>query len=254
MRPFYERDGITILHGDAADRLPDVAPGSIDAVIADPPYGETSLGWDRRLRNWPALVMPLLKASGSLWCFGSMRMFLESASEFSGWRFAQDLVWEKQNGSGFLADRFKRVHENALQFYLGAWNDVFKSPVTTNDAQRKQTRRKHRPSHMGGIAASVYESEDGGPRLMRSVLMVRNCHGSAVHPTQKPVGIVEPLARYSVPPGGVILDPFMGSGTTLLVARALGMRAIGIEISEEYCAVAVGRLEAAQSSFRLGVA
>jgi site-specific DNA-methyltransferase (adenine-specific) len=77
---------------------------------------------------------------------------------------------------------------------------------------------------------------------MRSVLQVRSEHGRAVHPTQKPLGILSPLISYSVPPGGLVLDPFMGSGSTLLAARQLGRRAIGIEADEAYCKAAVQRL------------
>jgi site-specific DNA-methyltransferase (adenine-specific) len=77
---------------------------------------------------------------------------------------------------------------------------------------------------------------------MRSVFHVRSCHGYAVHPTQKPVGVLVPLLRYSCPPGGLVLDPFLGSGSTLLAARQLGLRAIGIEREERYCAAAVARL------------
>jgi DNA modification methylase len=66
--------------------------------------------------------------------------------------------------------------------------------------------------------------------------------GRAVHPTQKPLGILSPLIRYSVPGGGLVLDPFMGSGSTLLAARQLGRRAIGIELDEGFCRAAVRRL------------
>jgi len=243
----YDRDGITLIHGDARDVI--ATPGeSFDAVVTDPPYGETSLAWDRWPDGWPASLVPVLKPSGSLWCFGSLRMFLDRAAEFAAWRMAQDLVWEKQNGSGFHADRFKRVHEHAVQFYptIRTWADVYKLPVTTNDALPKTVRRKERPPHLGEIAEknSIYRSIEGGPRLMRSVLRVKNCHGVAVHPTQKPDGVVSPLLRYSVPPGGVVFDPFAGSGTTLLVARDLGLRAVGVEISADYCAAAVQRLNA----------
>lgn len=236
---------ISPLHGDAMKVMQGMASGTYDAIITDPPYGETSLKWDRWPTGWLAAVLPLLKPSGSLWCFGSMRMFLEHAEEFrADFRFVQDIVWEKQNGSGSAADRFRRVHECVTHWVPkgSKWADTYKLPVTTPDATARTSRRKNRPGHWGEIAAHTYTSEDGGPRLMRSVIAVRNCHGRAQHPTQKPEDIVEPLLRYSVPPGGLVLDPFMGSATTLLVARSLGMSATGIEADEHHYADACARL------------
>ena len=95
---------------------------------------------------------------------------------------------------------------------------------------------------MGDVGASSYASEDGGPRLMRSVQFVRSMHGSAIHPTEKPIGILDPLIRYSCPPGGLVLDPFAGSGSTLDAARRSGRRAIGIEAREDYCEAIANRL------------
>ncbi len=239
---------IATLHGEALVMMRDLPSASFDAVITDVPYGETSLKWDRWPTGWIAACLPLLKPTGSLWCFGSMRMFIEHAAEFTEHlRFVQDIVWEKQNGSGLHADRFRRVHETAVHWVpkCSKWSDTFKAPVTTPDATARTVRRKKRPAHWGEISgggAAHYESEDGGPRLMRSVIAVRNCHGRAVHPTQKPEDIMEPLLRSSVPPGGHVLDPFMGSGTTLLVARALGMSATGIEADPVHFATACDRI------------
>lgn len=214
-----------------------LATTAVDVVIADPPYGETSLEWDKRVKGWINAV-----PSKNLWVFGSLRYFL-GASDFSGWNMAQDIVWEKHNGSSFHADRFKRVHEHAVQFYRGSWAGIYKNPVTTADAVARAVRRKKRPPHTGHIEAGHYVSHDGGPRLERSVIYVRSCHGEALHPTQKPEGIVGPIVKYSCPDGGIILDPFMGSGTTLVVAAKLQRMAIGIEIEEKYCEIAAKRLE-----------
>ncbi len=240
--PYYSHAGITIYHGDCREVLGQMQGDfSVDAVVTDPPYGDTSLEWDKAVRGWLGAVEFV---ANSVWCFGSFRMFMEMArnGDASRWTLAQEIIWEKQNGSGFHADRFKRVHELAVQWYRGDWADVFKSPVQTFGHAAKTTRRKTRPPHTGGIGGSVYVAEDGGPRLMRSVIYSPNCHGYADHPTQKPTAIIEPLLRYSVPPRGIVLDCFAGSGSTLVAAKSLGMNAIGIELDEGNCEIAAKRL------------
>jgi site-specific DNA-methyltransferase (adenine-specific) len=77
---------------------------------------------------------------------------------------------------------------------------------------------------------------------MRSVMQVTNEHGNAVHPTQKPLRIVVPLVRYSVPPGGRLIVPFAGSGSECLAAQIEGREAVGIELDPIYAEIARGRL------------
>ncbi len=249
MSPYYNQSGVTIFHGDCREVARTLEPEVATAVITDPPYGDTSLEWDRKVTGWTASLELPLSLCGSLWVFGSFRYFFTETLEFSNWTLAHDIIWEKQNGSAFHADRFKRVHEHAVQFYRGQWGLVYKSPVTTPDATAKVTRRKTRPTHTGHIENVPFVSHDGGPRLMRSVIEVNNCHGEAYHPTQKPLGILTPLLRYSVGPGGLVLDPFMGSGSTLVAAKSLGLQAIGIEIEEKYCEIAAKRLSQEVLSF-----
>lgn len=235
---------VTIITGDCREVLAGMPEASVDAIVTDPPYQQTSLAWDRWPDGWPAAARRVLKPTGSMWVFGSLRMFLERRDEFAGWRFSQDIVWEKHNGSSFHRDRFRRVHEQAAQFYRddAPWADVYKGEVVTMDATKKQVRRNLRPPHMGRIDAEHYTSEDGGPRLMRSVIFVRSEHGRAVHPTQKPLGIVEPLIVNACPPGGTVLDPFFGSGTTGSAANILGRDCIGIEADPAYAALARQRI------------
>lgn len=239
MTPYFSHGGIEIYQGDCREVMPslNIQPDSL--IVADPPYNQTSLAWDKWPTGWPEVAA---RTASSMWCFGSLKMFLDRAGEFSDWKFGQDIVWEKPNGSNFHADRFRRVHEQVVHWYRGKWDDVFKSPQFTADATKRATRRKRRPAHMGNIDEGPYLSEDGGPRMQRSVLRSRSCHGFAENETQKPEGIVEALVRYSAKPGGVVIDPFVGSGTTLVVAKFLGLRAIGIELREEQCEVAANRV------------
>jgi site-specific DNA-methyltransferase (adenine-specific) len=237
-KPYYGDDHVQLFHGDMRELLPELAVHA-DACITDPPYGETSLAWDRWPQGWPALVA---RHTNSLWCFGSMRMFFANLADFGTWRMSQDIVWKKNAGSGFVADRFRRIHEHAVHFYLGKWSELYVSPVyiTGSFGGHSGVAASNQPAHTGTVAPSAWV--DNGTRLQRSVIEVRNCRGRAIHPTEKPVGILAPLVEYSVPPGGLVLDPFAGSASTLLAARTLGRRAIGIEANEEYCERAAKRL------------
>ena len=222
----------SIVHtGDCLAVMPTLPTASVDLCLTDPTYNETSCGWDKQVVGWLPQVRRLLKPSGSVWFFTSLRHFASIAPELKGWTIAQDIVWEKHNGSNSAVGRFRRVHELAVQIYPSdkKWGGVFRAPQFTNDARAKQVRRKARPAHWGEIGEHRYTSIDGGQRQMRSVLRVRSCHGYAIVETQKPVDLVRPLLLYGCPEGGTVLDPFAGSGTTGVVCVQTGRHFIGIE-------------------------
>jgi site-specific DNA-methyltransferase (adenine-specific) len=234
-----------IIHGDCRAELGRHGPFAM--LLADPPYGDTSLDWDRHCNGWAHAAVAMLQPTGSMWVFGSMRFFLDCAGQFraAGWRYAQDIVWEKHNGSSFHADRFKRVHEHAIQFYRDGtpWADIYNEVQTTADATARTVRRKQRPPHTGHIeAGTTYESQDGGPRLMRSVIYMRSTHGRAIHPTEKPDALLEILIRTSCPLGGVVGDLFAGSGAAGEAAMRAGRGYIGCEIDATTAASANDRL------------
>ncbi|WP_075737494.1 DNA-methyltransferase [Streptomyces acidiscabies] len=240
MTPYYEDDTVALYLGDMREVLPALHVKA-DLILADPPYSETSLAWDRWPDGWPTLAA---KTSSSMWCFGSMRMFLDRGPEFADWKLSQDIVWEKHNGSGFAADRFKRVHEIATHWYRGDWSAVHHEVVRErgNPAKRSGSAVHATTPHTG--QHSPHRSEDDGMRIPRSVQRVRSMHSRSIHPTEKPIGILAPLIAYACPPGGLVLDPFAGSGSTLDAARQTGRRAIGIEAHEPYAEAVARRLSA----------
>lgn len=231
-----------LLTGDCREVMK--AHGPFDMILADPPYGDTSLDWDRKVRGWEAVALDCLKPTGSMWVFGSMRYFLDEGVP-AGFRYAQDIVWEKHNGSGFAADRFKRVHEHAVQFYRAdaPWSAVFNEVQTTPDVVRRTVlRKKGRPAHTGHIDAAPYLSEDGGPRIMRSVVQMRSMHGRAIHPTEKPAPLLEILVKTSCPVGGLVGDFFAGSGAAAEACALTGKNYVGAEIDPNMAERARARL------------
>jgi len=237
-----EDAGLAIYHGDMREVLPALGLQA-DCIVTDPPYQETSLDWDRWPKGWPEWIVGI---APSMWCFGSMRTFMDHYPEFaaSGWKLSQDIIWEKHNGSGFAADRFKRVHEIATHWYRGDWRDVHHEVQRErgNSTKRSGSAVRATTPHTGEIG--VHRWDDDGMRIPRSVQRVRSMHSRSIHPTEKPLGILDPLIRYACPEGGLVVDPFMGSGSTLDAARQSGRHAIGIEAREEYCEAAARRLDA----------
>jgi len=256
--PYYASpDGeVTLYLGDCRELLPELGLQA-DLVIADPPYAETALEWDRWPDGW---VQVAAQHAPAMWCFGSQGMFFAHLPEFTAdWKLSQDVVghtedgdpirgdvnvvWEKANGTGFATDRFKRVHEHVLHWYRGPWGDVrHDTPRVDYVGPDKHARaRTDRGKHLGSIGAQRYE--DDGTRLIRSVIKAKSVRGQRRNETEKPLPIIDPLIRYGTQPGGVVVDLFTGSGAVLETARQAGRRSIGFELRESQCEAAARRLD-----------
>lgn len=234
--PYYQDELVTLYCGDFRTLLPAILEeyGEPDLTLTDPPYGETSLTWDRWPDGWPSLI-----PGRSMWCFGSMRMFLDRRDDFAGWKLSQDVVWEKHNGSNFAADRFNRVHEHALHWYRGAWAEVYHDvPRVETGGKRTTIRRAAAEKRLHGERGSSLDVRDGS-QLTRSVIYSRSMHHGTINETEKPAGLVENLLTYGMDRRGYVLDVFAGGCSTLVAARNSGRRAVGIELREEQCAKAV---------------
>lgn len=179
----------TLLAGDCRDLMPERGP--FDMILADPPYGDTSLSWDRRVEGWLPLARAALKQTGSLWVFGSLRSFMVTAIRFAdaGFRIAQEIVWEKQNGSSFHADRFKRVHELAVQFYPAEtpWRDVYNDVQTTPDALARTVRRRSgRPLPARSTPATMSARTAGRASCARSSTCATRMAAPSIRPRSRP--------------------------------------------------------------------
>lgn len=206
MKPYYEHGGITIYHGDCREVLPALAPGSVDLVLSDPPYGidyDASTSSQRGITKFAQIA-------------GDTEQF--DAEPFLS--FPDVLLWGANNFAHSLPQR-------SGQFYC--WDKVCSNGMDVRIAECEFCWHKlgTKPRVFRHLWSGAYRaSESGTTRL---------------HPNQKPVALMKWCIQLS-PREGTILDPFMGSGSTLRAAKDLGRRAIGIELSEEYCERAANRL------------
>lgn len=235
--PYYQDDWVTLYVGDWRELI--ATDFRADLILTDPPYGETSLEWDRWPDGWPTLAA---RHADAMWCFGSMRMFLNRRDEFAAWKLSQDVVWEKNNGPGFATDRFRRVHEHVLHWYQGDWGSVtHETPRQLRGGPEKRFRRRALDAQTYGQRGETFHETDG-TQMARSVVYAGVVRDNNINETEKPVPLLEPLLAYGCPPSGVVLDLFAGSCSTGVAAKRTGRRAVLYELREEQAELAARRL------------
>jgi site-specific DNA-methyltransferase (adenine-specific) len=245
--PYYTDGTVTLYHGDCRDILPTLGH-TFGCAIADPPYEETGYTWDRWPNGWLTAVAATTR---SLWCWLPLRQYATPpyrGIEFAaaGWRLSHDGAWEKHTGSRPTTDRLHRVHEPFTHWYQGRWDGIHHvTPRLNHDGPHKGTVRRtvNTAAHLSGGKFGHKDWVDDGTRAARSIIHAPNRRGTARHPTEKPTDVLQIQISYACPPGGVVLDPFAGSGSTAVAARGTGRRAVLIEANEQYCEVITRRLQ-----------
>lgn len=238
--PYYERGGITIYHGEALEIIPDLP--EFDALITDPPYSSGgAFRGDRTMSTVAKYVQSGQQAA---------------RSEFSGDTRDQHsyLVWV-----GLWSGAALRIARPGA--FAAIFTDWRQLPTTTDAIQvggwvwrgvgvwDKTPAARPRLGCLTSQAEFVVWGTAGpidatrNPVALAGVLTALSPRGDdKEHIAEKPISVMTWLGQLA-PPGGLILDPFMGSGTTLRAAKDLGRRAIGIEIEERYCEIAARRME-----------
>lgn len=248
-----------VVCGDAFDILPLLPDESFDLVFADPPYNLTKdfgtetfrersvADYEEWLDSWLRLCVPLLKPTASIYICGDWRS--GTAIQNVGSRYFKlrnRITWEREKGRGAKAN-WKNAAEDIWFFTV---SDKF----TFNIDAVKQRRRVLAPYKENGKPKDWNETGEGN---------YRNTHPSNIwtdvsvpfwsmpentdHPTQKPEKLLAKIILASTKPGDLVLDPFVGSGTTAVVAKKLGRDFVAIESDEEYCLLSQKRLETAET-------
>jgi site-specific DNA-methyltransferase (adenine-specific) len=240
MKPYYEHGGITIYHGDYREVVP-ICP--CDVILTDPPYGMTQNDWDTVVNlSWWWDITPSL--CGGAIVFTASQPFTSLAVTTGLKYFKHEWIWRKNRGSNFantVREPFKE-HESVVVFAARQWTyNPQKQPRRGSGAERAEYKVAWNP---GGSNYREFAPRDpvelSSDRVPSSVQDFNTETG--LHPTQKPEKLFSYLCATYSNPRDIVLDPFCGSGTTLKAAKALGRKAIGIEIEEKYCEIAAKRL------------
>jgi site-specific DNA-methyltransferase (adenine-specific) len=245
--------GIELRNRDFLTDVENVPDASIDLIVADPPYGlgkdygndsdkltgEAFLAWTR---GWLDLAIPKLKPSGSLYIFCTWQYSPEIFTYLkTKLTMINEIIWDRRVPSmGGTTRRYTSVHDNIGYFAVAKdyYFDLDPVRIPYDEATKKARSRKL-------FEGSKWLEIGYNPKDVWSVSRLHRQHAERVdHPTQKPLEIVERMVLASCPPGGRVLDPFMGSGTTAVACARHAREFVGYEINESYCAIARERVSA----------
>lgn len=234
-----------VICGDCLEILPQIPDKSVDACITDPPYNVGKADWDNiDLRPSLQQVQRIMKDGASIYIFSSQR-HLRNLLNIVNDLFEQlnICIWLFPNGMNRLVNNWQICYDPVF-FGRKAGQHKFNTDAVRFAYTAGTTERIKSPVIKGG---KEWKPHPGG-RKPENVLVVPCLnHGAGAgerteHPTQKPIDLLKYYISASSDPNDLILDPYCGSGSTLVATQQLGRRFIGIEISEKYCEIARERL------------
>lgn len=248
-----------IIHGDCIEVLKKFPNDSFDLIFVDPPYylqlpegkrlkradGSEVLpvedNWDKFssyeeydefTENWLKECQRVLKPTGTFWVIGMYHNIFRTGKIMQdlGFWFLNDVIWVKAGAlPNFNGRRFTNNHETLIW----AVKDKNCKDYTFNYELMKKMNNGKQMKDTDWIFG-----------LCRGQERLRDSDGIKSHPTQKPLKLIQQILLSASNKGDLVLDPFMGSGTTAVVAKALGRNWVGIEKEKKYVSLAENRINA----------
>ena len=239
---------IKLIQGDCLERMKEIPDGSVDMILQDPPYNTTACKWEwdimTRIDEFWAEWKRIIKPNGAIVMTASQPFTTKLiASNYKMFKYC--LVWEKTLGTNPMLVKkqpFKK-HEDICIFY--AKQPPYFPQMVAGVAYTDKPRESGLDAINGGIRGMKKAIKNTGTRYPSSVQKFSNGNNGNVHPTQKPVALMEYLIKTYTNEGETVFDGFMGSGTTGVAAKNLSRKFIGIEKDETYFKLAEDRINKA---------
>ena len=239
---------MTLLQGDCLELMKDIPDKSIDLILCDLPYGTTRNSWDEVIsfdKLW-AQYNRIIKDNGAILLFAQGKFYVNLVSSNMK-MFRYDLVWDKELVSGFLnAKRMPlRRHEQVAVFYkhLPTYNPQFTQGKPLHSKGTAYQTKELTNNNYGDFKATDDDRAGSTEKYPTSIMKFQKPHPSVcVHPTQKPVALLEYLIKTYTNEGDTVLDNCMGSGSTGVACQNTNREFIGMELDEKYFNIAKERI------------
>ena len=240
-----------LVQGDCLELMQEIPDKSVDLICCDPPYGTTSIKWDEVLdfdKMWEQYGR-IIKPKGVIVLFGSQPFSAQLICSKLKW-FRYELVWNKNKcGSPGLAKyRPMKTHENVLIFYKDS-GGTYNPQMEVGEPYARKSKNPEgyvgRKNDHGYGMKPRKEFENKGTRYPKSIINISRDFSAQqqVHPTQKPVPLMEWLIKTYSNPGETVLDNCMGSGSTGVAAIKQNRKFIGMEYDSEYFKISQERIK-----------
>ena len=238
---------IKLMQGDCLERMKEIESGSVDMVLTDPPYGTTACKWDTVIPLEPMWeqLKRIIKPNGAIVMTAS-QPFTTTLIASNIKMFKHEWIWEKNRGSNFGNTKREpmKEHESCIVFANKRW--TYNRIMQERKGGGKSLVGKMVPHHCSEKFISTGDFKGYKKKLEKmrvpSSVQKFNCQ-VGLHPTQKPVALMEYLIKTYTNEGETVLDFTMGSGTTGVACANLGRDFIGIELDEGYFEIARERIE-----------
>ena len=233
-----------LIHGDCLEEMDKLPDGCIDMVMTDPPYGTTACKWDAVIPLWPMWnrLNRLIKPNGAIVMTAS-QPFTTTLIHSNMKMFKYCWVWDKKKHANAMLAKSQplKIHEDIVVFSVGR-HGYYPIKVEGKPRTDKKSKIKNGDNFGGKVVERQYSNPDG-LYYPKSILEVSNANQRGkVHPTQKPVALMEYLIKTYTNEGETVLDFTMGSGTTGVACKNLNRDFIGIEKDDKYFEIAKKRI------------